>query len=139
MVDDPQMMATNVPLNSTTTGFLGTVWGRVAAILAAISLVIGIAIELQTFVRGNYEVENAKNNAARSRGNAGAATAIFKNPNDSGSVGTWHMSSDIDAEGAACLRRFHDQLKAWGWHGESGTYTKDDAELCLSREQGKAR
>jgi hypothetical protein len=54
MGDDPQAKNINISLGSAATGFLGTVWGKVVAILAAISLIMGIALEVQSFVTGNY-------------------------------------------------------------------------------------
>jgi len=69
MNDNPQT-ASNPSLGSSATGFLGTVSGKVVAILAAISLIMGIALEVQSFVRGNYDVEASRNNAAITRAKA---------------------------------------------------------------------
>ena len=66
MADNPQTTGPNASLGSAATAFVGTVWGKVVAILAAISLILGIAIEVQSFVRGSYEITTARNNAETS-------------------------------------------------------------------------
>ena len=56
MGDDTQTTGPNASLGSAATGFLGTVWGKVVAILAAISLIMGIALEVQRFVLGGLQI-----------------------------------------------------------------------------------
>ena len=71
-------------LGSVATAFSAPVGGRFVAILAAISLVLGIAIEVQNLCERSLRSPKRQNNAAISRGNAATAAATFKNPNDSG-------------------------------------------------------
>src|SRR5277367_6006945 len=78
MGDDPQMTGPNASLASAVTGFLGTVWGKVVAILAAISLIMGIALEVQSFVRGIYDVETANAQAQKARAEAAVAPEVAK-------------------------------------------------------------
>jgi hypothetical protein len=54
VADDSQSRNVNLNLGSAATSFLGTVWGKVVTILAAISLIMGIALEVQSFVTGYY-------------------------------------------------------------------------------------
>lgn len=63
MGDDPQMTGPNASLGAVATAFVGTVWGKVVAILAAISLVIGIALEVQSFVTGYYVLQKTASEA----------------------------------------------------------------------------
>jgi len=78
MVDEPQTKNLNVSLGSVATGFLSTVWGKLVAVLAAISLIMGIALEVQSFVTGYYVLQKAKADAKAAEGEAEAASAKFK-------------------------------------------------------------
>lgn len=91
MADNPQSTDPNVSLASVATAFVGTVWGKVVAILAAISLIMGIALEVQSFVRGNYDVETSKNNAAKTLAEACAEKATLK-PLHSSQWAEWEQS-----------------------------------------------
>jgi hypothetical protein len=66
MADERQTTDPNASLASAITAFVSTVWGKIVAILAAVSLILGIALEVQSFVRGSYEITTAKNNAETS-------------------------------------------------------------------------
>jgi hypothetical protein len=53
--------------------FLGTLWGRVLTVLAAISLLMGIAIEAQSLITGYYAMKKTAAEAETAQANAKTA------------------------------------------------------------------
>jgi hypothetical protein len=60
--------------------FLATLWGRILTILAAISLLMGIAIEAQSLITGYYAMKKTAAEADIAEANAKAATATAVYP-----------------------------------------------------------
>ena len=64
--------------SSTIAAFFSTLWGRILAILAVISLLMGIALEAQSLVTGYYAMKKTAAEADIAEANAKAATGTFK-------------------------------------------------------------
>ena len=60
MADDPQTKGPNASTRSVVAGFIGTVWGKVLTVLAAITMLFGIAAEGLSLYRSSLEVEIAR-------------------------------------------------------------------------------
>jgi hypothetical protein len=66
MADDQQTKGPNGSTRSVVADFIGTVWGKVLTVLAAITMLLGIAAEGVSLYRNWWEAQNTKlENAAR--------------------------------------------------------------------------
>src|ERR1700677_2441073 len=60
MADEPQMKGPNASTSSVVADFIGTVWGKVLTVLAAITMLLGIAAEGVSLYRNWWEAESAR-------------------------------------------------------------------------------
>jgi hypothetical protein len=63
MADDPQTKGPNASARSVVVDFIGTVWGKVLTVLAAITMLLGIAAEGVSLYKSSWDVEIARQQA----------------------------------------------------------------------------
>jgi hypothetical protein len=88
MAHEPQTKGPNVSTHSVVADFIGTVWGKVLTVLAAITMLLGIAAEGVSLYRNWWEAQTARQQAIKTKVETDALTGTVVVPLDSRPPGT---------------------------------------------------